>query len=136
MSEGEQLRIKNPLEDQLVNYLQFSFSVSSVDFSDHLFSIDSLKENKNKIVELFFTPGSSADQSNTIAKIGNYNGRMKDSYTAINERNHIFVFVLQGAFEVEDRLLETRDALGLYDCTKIEYEALSNEAILIIIEMQ
>ena len=136
MSEGEELKIKNPLSDRLVTYIQFNFNVSSIDFSDHLFSIEPLDNNKNKLVELFSTPDISSEQSNSIARIGMYDGRQKDSFAATSDKNYLFVLVLQGAFEVEDRLLEASDALGIYDCRAIEFEALSNDAIILLIQMQ
>ena len=44
-----------------------------------------LKKNisPEESVELFFTPSSSPDQSNTIAKIGLNDGRMKDVYVTL-----------------------------------------------------
>lgn len=46
----------------------------------------------------------------------------------------IFVFVLQGAFETEGRLLHERDGLALWDVDKIEMEALSNDALVCLVE--
>jgi quercetin 2,3-dioxygenase len=43
--------------------------------------------------------------------------------------------VLQGAFEVQYKLMETRDGLALWNAKEIEIEALSNEAIIMLIEM-
>jgi quercetin 2,3-dioxygenase len=42
-------------------------------------------------------------------------------------------FVLQGAFEAEGRLLHERGGLALWDAGEIEIEALSNNAILLLI---
>jgi quercetin 2,3-dioxygenase len=136
MSEGEELKVKNPLADRLVTYLQFNFKAGSVDFSDHLFAIEPLEKNKNKLVELFSTPDISSEQSNSIARIGMYDGRAKDTFLPAGGKNYIFVLILQGAFEVEDRLLEASDGLGIYDCRSMEFEALSNDAIILLIEMQ
>lgn len=44
-------------------------------------------------------------------------------------------FVLQGTFEVENRLLEAKDGLALWNTANIELEALSNEAILLLLEV-
>ena len=46
-----------------------------------------------------------------------------------------FVFIIEGAFEVQNRLLEARDGLSLWNLSKLEFEALSNDAILMIIEV-
>ena len=46
------------------------------------------------------------------------------------------VFVIHGAFEVENRLLESRDGLAIWNTDRIELEALSNEAILLLLEIK
>ena len=43
--------------------------------------------------------------------------------------------MIQGAFEVQHRLLKSRDALALWNVVEVEIEALSNEAIIVLIEM-
>ncbi len=48
----------------------------------------------------------------------------------------MFVFVVLCAFEVRGRLLQVRDGLGLWnDTNNIELEALSNNAIILLIEL-
>jgi hypothetical protein len=37
--------------------------------------------------------------------------------------------------EVQHRLIQTRDGLGLWESDKIEFEALSGSAILLIVEV-
>ncbi len=47
-----------------------------------------------------------------------------------------FAFVLAGAFETEGRLLHERDGLAIWDTDKIEMEALSNDAMILLIESE
>ena len=47
----------------------------------------------------------------------------------------LFVFVIEGAFEVQYRLLHPRDRLVLWEADTIEWEALSNDAVILVIEM-
>jgi len=42
---------------------------------------------------------------------------------------------LEGAFEVEGRLLHARDGLALWETEKVELEALSNDAIILVMEI-
>ena len=42
--------------------------------------------------------------------------------------------MIAGAFEAEGRLLYERDGLALFDTNKIEMEALSNDAMMLLIE--
>jgi len=46
----------------------------------------------------------------------------------------VYVFVIEGAFEVQNRLLHARDGLSLSSATEVEFEALSNDAMLLILE--
>lgn len=53
-----------------------------------------------------------------------------------SKRNSLFVFVIQGVFEVQGRLLHARDGLGLWDEeNEVELEALSNDAIVLLTEL-
>jgi hypothetical protein len=47
----------------------------------------------------------------------------------------VFVYVIEGAVEFQNRLLEQRDGLALYSVTTSEFEALSNDAILLVLEV-
>lgn len=67
--------------------------------------------------------------------IGLFDGRKEGTFTLKNPRNGVFAFVLSGAFEIEDRLLEAKDGLALKVTHKIEWEALSENAILLVIEV-
>ena len=43
--------------------------------------------------------------------------------------------VIEGAFEVHGRLLHARDGLALWDTSIAEIEALSNDAIILLVEL-
>ncbi len=63
-------------------------------------------------------------------------GRKEAVYKISRQKNSVFAFVIQGAFEVQGRLLHARDGLGLWDDTNlIELEALSNDAIVLLVEL-
>lgn len=48
----------------------------------------------------------------------------------------MLIFVIQGIFEVQERLLQARDGLGLrYNRNDIELQAFSNDAIALLIEI-
>ena len=52
-----------------------------------------------------------------------------------NKKNGIYAFVIEGVFEVQDRLLHTKDGLAMWDAEEIDFEALSNGAILLLLEI-
>ncbi|RXK59726.1 hypothetical protein ESA94_11740 [Lacibacter luteus] len=66
--------------------------------------------------------------------VGKFEGRGETAYTVSKESNRVFVFVLTGAFEVEGRLLHARDGLALENIDVLEMEALSNDALIAVVE--
>jgi quercetin 2,3-dioxygenase len=66
--------------------------------------------------------------------IGKFSGRGDTTYTLNEKGAGLFLFVIEGAFEADGRLLHPRDGLALWDTEKVEIEALSNDAIIVAIE--
>lgn len=67
-------------------------------------------------------------------KVGVYDSRVKDRITLSPGCNRVFTYVINGSFEVEERLMEYRDGLCLWDVSELEFEALSETAIILVIE--
>lgn len=67
------------------------------------------------------------------AAIGQWKGRSEGEF--VPTASNTFIWVVQGAFEVENCLLQKADGLVICGPEKIEFEALSNKAILIVLEM-
>jgi hypothetical protein len=72
-------------------------------------------------------------QGPTKLSIGRFSARIDQSL--ITRTQNVFVFVLEGAFEFQNRLLEQKDALSLTNVSSVDFEALSNDAILMIAEL-
>lgn len=68
--------------------------------------------------------------------IGRFKGRSEALYHLHADTLAVFAFVIAGAFEVQNRLLHERDALALWDITTVDAEALSNNAVLLLIEIK
>lgn len=126
---GSSLTIGNVFNDELVNYLQFWFKkkVTSAAYQTAAFNINS---GKNTFVELL--PGRS---SAPVFYMGKWGGREECTHRLKAGHNALFLFVLEGAFEVQYRLLHARDGLLLWDVTEVELEALSSNAIIMAVEM-
>lgn len=67
--------------------------------------------------------------------IGQYHLRSEDEYKPSDATAGLFVYVVQGAFEVQNRLLETGDALSLSGSDTLEFEALSEGALILVVEV-
>jgi hypothetical protein len=127
-------QVFNAYEDDLINFIQLWFKapVPSVQKITESVSFD-IEANKNRLIEIFSIPVSSPAPS---LFIGKFDGRKDAMINLVGNSNAAFFFVLEGAFEVADRLLETRDGLALWDIKDIELEALSANAILLVITIR
>lgn len=67
--------------------------------------------------------------------IGLYEGRKEGVYSLYNPEKAIFGMVVNGAFEFQNRLLETRDSVLLRNIKTLEFEALSENALIIFFEI-
>ena len=121
--------IGNPYDEDLVNFLQIWIrQPAAIGHAPTLSGFD-LVNNKNNLVEI-----SPAGSGHKIF-IGKFTGREETVYKMTEPGNGLFTFVLEGAFEVQYRLLEARDGLGLWNIEAAEIEALSNDAIILLMEI-
>ena len=131
--KGNAYQLTNPYKKELVNYLQVWIKGASK------FKLGSAQRSfdfsqRNVLIPIF----GDADlkmHSQTLGFIGIYDGRKEDLYQMKNRENGLFVFVINGAFECDNRLIESRDALAIVNAQSIEFEALSENAMLLLIEV-
>lgn len=127
---GATFQIGNPYEQELVNFLQIWFHNTSIEqeHGPEVIPFD-IVNYRNQLVPI--------PTKNTPHKlsIGKYAGREESIYKMNNALNGLFVFVIEGAFEVQYRLLHPRDGLALWEAETIELEALSNDAIILVMEV-
>ncbi|WP_430404931.1 hypothetical protein [Fluviicola sp.] len=62
--------------------------------------------------------------------LGLYDGR-KEGIQLVNEKKYLFISIINGVFEVQNRLMETNDSLLATNASEIEFEALSENAIIL-----
>lgn len=131
------IELSNPFENDLINYLQVWFKAPQV-APVSIAGTFEIEASKNSLVPLF---SSSANASQELlplpgnAVIGKFAGRSEGVYKLAATGSGVFVFVVEGAFEVQNRLLQARDALALTEIEKVEFEALSLGAIIMIVEV-
>lgn len=116
--------ITNPYEEELINYLQIWIhqELDAYQVTSHSFELSP----GNQLVPI------SQDQPYYI---GQYDGRAQGHYTLADPAQGVFIFCIKGAFEMQNRLLESRDGLALKHADSIEFEALSAGAIGLIMEV-
>lgn len=113
--------IHNPYQDEIVTFFIAKYStLLPQEFNDI-----SIQENKNTLLPI-----------NTSSWIGQFDGRQKGELQLSNSSQNILAYVVDGAFEVQDRLLHAEDALVLCSLEMVDFEALSNQAIILIFEIK
>ncbi|MBX2917123.1 MAG: hypothetical protein KF856_17770 [Cyclobacteriaceae bacterium] len=120
------VHIKNPYAQEWIRFIMWELTGESTE-SNALQSFE-LNLDLGKLIRIF--KGSVHGQRIAV-RAGMFEGRAEGSLSLPNA-NH-FIFVLEGVFEVQNRLLHAHDALSMPACTHLEFEALSNNAILLII---
>lgn len=121
------LRVANPYEAELVNYLILRLDQEyRTGFGVSRYSFD-LDAAKNEMQELFHHP-------EWRVSIGKFEMRREDSYRPCSRSNPCFCFVIQGSFEIEGRLLHARDSLAIWDTDQLEIESLGPSSLLILLE--
>jgi hypothetical protein len=130
LEEGMEYEITNPYDTELINFLQIRLSNLSDSFAYKTEKTIVNLNQKNELLPLFSKIGNL--YTSFVCK---YEGRKEGVHAVQKAGNGVFVFVIEGAFEVANRLLETRDGLSLKNIEIVEFEALSAEAILMIFEV-
>ncbi len=135
---GARIEISNPFKHDLINVLKIRIKADIIqtNIETELFSFD-LNGNRNRLILLTTAAGANTATAKKLPQIsmGKFTGREEVSYKLKDEQNSLFVFVIEGVFEVLGRLLHARDGLGFWDISEdIELEAVSNDAIVLLIE--
>jgi redox-sensitive bicupin YhaK (pirin superfamily) len=127
LSTGSQLNITNSYEDERINYIHIWLipepMTRTLEVQEYTIDLD----QQNKLIAL-------GDLTTPDLHIGQYQGRAEGIYIPRDPTKGTFAFVIHGAFEIENRLLEARDAIALWNTPEIAFEALSNDAIVLFIE--
>jgi len=137
--KGSHYQLINPYENDLINYLQIWLRPAITDFTSQSEQKSFDFTIKNVLIPIFFPIDSSESTiistANSYGFIGIYEGRKEGNYTLKNPKNGLFAFVINGAFEFENRLLESRDGLSICKIETAAFEALSENAILLLLEI-
>lgn len=121
--------ISNPFLHQTVSFLEIRF-ISN--YNNRIPTTINTYNDVNGHLNLFQELNSNVASIISVAK---FNGRCETVYEKRNSSYQLFAFVIDGAFETEGCLLHQGDGLLLPDSINIETEALSNDALMLLIEI-
>jgi hypothetical protein len=133
IEKGASCTFHNPFDQEWINYLHIGFKTTPSQTGQPSTLQNIEFKNMNELVGFGF-PAQTGDQPDGY--IGMYEGRSEGNYTLKNTNHGLFVYVIRGAFEVQGRLMEYRDGLSLWNTNEIEFEALSNNAIILLLEIK
>lgn len=125
VDRGNKFEIKNTYDDRAVRLLHISLADEQHPKSELQIHNFDLNDFQNRLLNIVC-------RNNHSVWIGKFDGRCEGMLPLGN--NRAFVHVVHGAFEVQNRLLETGDGLSLWNASVLEFEALSNEAIIVVLE--
>lgn len=126
---GTEYEVFNPYETELINYLEVLIEKEQViETSTTSAIIDT--EKCNELLLIFYSP-----QQDALVSFGKYWGREEGVYQRHFGKSSMYFFVIEGAFEIDNKLMEARDGLAIFDAEEIEFEALSNNAMFLIFEI-
>lgn len=144
MPAGTTLRLRNPFaKEELVSILHLWLQAPPLPTRAVALTTTfgtRLAERENELVELVgFAPvlGQAAACTRALPfalSLGRFAGRHEAVYKVV-PGNTLFAFVIGGAFELEGRLLHEKDGLALWNAAEIELEALSNHALVLVLEL-
>lgn len=129
------VEITNPFKEGLVNFLQIWIRAGK---AKETATSDPVTYDVNKYLNSLIKIFPESFRTSSLpftASIGKFSGRGETTYKLVSENSGLFAFVIEGAFEVEGRLLHAGDGLALWEIEEAELEALSNDAIILIMEI-
>jgi redox-sensitive bicupin YhaK (pirin superfamily) len=135
LAKDATIDITNPFKEGLVNFLQIWIRAEKINetTTSNLLTYD-INEYLDSFIEISPQNPGVSPLPFTVS-IGKFSGRGETIYKLSNKNSGLFAFVIEGAFEVEGRLLHARDGLTLWETEEAEMEALSNDAIVLLIEL-
>lgn len=124
--------LSNPYEVDWINYLQIHIQADTLeeDRINMLFELD-LDAKPDNLATVIPTTNNILPFA---LSIGRFSGRKEAIYRP-KSGSQLFAFALAGAFEMQGRLLHERDGLALWNAAEVDLEALSNNALILIIEL-
>jgi hypothetical protein len=128
---GTTIILENTYVSDWINflYLEIKSNRGNYNVSPSVFPFD-ITEKQNDLVEAV-----AAEEYPFAISVGMFQGRGETIYKVTSEKPKLFSFIISGAFELQGRLMHERDGLALWNLHEADMEALSNNAVIIVLEL-
>jgi redox-sensitive bicupin YhaK (pirin superfamily) len=137
---GTVLTLRNPFGDELISLLHIwvraTQPLAGPPFATTTVFDEQLLENQLRELVSARTNDHLPSEPDLpfMLSLGRFMGR-HETVRQVAPGSTLFAFVIAGAFELEGRLLHEKDGLALWDVGAIELEALSNHALVLVLEL-
>ena len=135
---GTVLRLRNPFADELISFLHLWVRTAKpllpATSAVGLKTVFEAQMLENQLRELVSTHTAGEPELPFRLSLGRFMGRREAVYK-VAPGNSLFAFVIAGAFELEGRLLHEKDGVALWEVAEVELEALSNHALVLVLEL-
>lgn len=126
---GSTVELSNPYADHWINFFYLQIRTNNSSVYKCLIDFD-FGQTRNQLIDIF-----KDDDLPFALHIGLFTGRSETLYHTCSCESRLFAFVVTGAFELQGRLLHERDSLALWNLEEADMEALSNDAVMVMLEM-
>ncbi len=116
------------MKDMSTGMMFLASERSAWETGDFKHLVDQLQPHINNL-----SPGSFCNPVEN-ANVKMFKGREEVDFCL--RKKGAFTYVIRGAFEVQHRLIETGDGVALWNTSNIEIEALSDNAVILVIELE
>ena len=135
---GDSFELCNTYEQDKINLLYIEFAAEGKQADPgiaRLYEFD-LEGKHGQLIHITARNVSSINNLPFTLHIGLFNGRGQTLYHMQDRENLFFAFAVAGAFELQGRLMHQRDGLALWDLHQADMEALSNNAVMLVMEIK
>ncbi|MBX0290849.1 hypothetical protein K3G63_10390 [Hymenobacter sp. HSC-4F20] len=133
---GATLELRNPYATEAVSFLHLWLAAElPISAGPTVFQY-AFEELENALASIVSGSSPETSQLPFALSLGRFAGRHEAVYRAASPSSLLFTYVLAGAFEAEGRLLHAKDGLALWDAEQFELEALSNNALVVVLEVR
>lgn len=115
---GEQVHLTNDFPNETTRFYTFQLKNTGLENGLHSYQL----EKRNELMAF-------CESSVCSLSIGVFDGRQDRTFSSPN--SNTFVTIVNGAFEVQNRLMETNDSLLAVHDPNLEFEALSENAVIL-----
>lgn len=131
--KGSRIAITNPYDQDIVDFIQIIIQDRSITTNESPDSfVFNLEASLNSLIPVCGYINKPSFSFNL--HIGQFGGRKETVFQTRSAENAVYAFVISGAFEMEGRLLHPKDGLALWNASSVEIEALSDNALLLVLE--